>query len=246
ESPSLLKELAYIHRFRLIQNYENQGITKNINKVIPQLSGKYICICGSDDYWLLDKLEIQVAYMENNPEVAVCSGNALKINAKGDLLSNKQQGFSAFRTYEFKDVFLRNFPFVSTNAMIRKSVLEQVGLYDESLRIEDYYMWLKISHAGYPIHMLSQVLGYYRIHQYNTIHKSALIYEEMKKILATYIDHPLYGKAQQKLDKVYFPQLARQHKRKALQLFPRAISNTRFFYRGLFWLFVPNFLSKLS
>jgi uncharacterized membrane protein len=90
--------------------------------------------------------------------------------------------------------------------------------------------------------MLHNLLGYYRIHNNNTINKSLLIYTEMKKIIGEYKDHPMYNKAKLKLDTVYFPQLAKVNKAKALAMLPRVVSHTRFFYRGLFRLLVPNSL----
>jgi len=120
--------------------------------------------------------------------------------------------------------------------MIRKSVLDKVGGYDEQYRIEDYYMWLKIAYAGYEIHFLKDLLGYYRIHNSNTILKSWMIYSEMWKILNQYKLHPLYTKAARRLKIVYFPQIAQVDKKKAIGLLPEAISNTKFFYRGIYYL----------
>ncbi|MCP4438411.1 MAG: glycosyltransferase [Aureispira sp.] len=245
-SLEILKHLAVKYNFKLYRNKKNEGITSVLNFTIQRIKGKYVCITGSDDVWMLDKLDKQVTYMQTHKQVAVSSGNALRIDHQDTLLPISKQIFSPSRSYSFEHIFLRDFPFVSTNAIIRRQVLLETGGYDEDLKIEDYYMWLKIAAAGYEIHMLNKVLGYYRIHPNNTINKSMLIYTEMRKIIDDYVNHPLYLIARHKLDKVYFPQLAKQHKSKALQLLPKAISNSRFFYRGLFWLLVPNFLAILN
>lgn len=101
-------------------------------------------------------------------------------------------------------------------------------------------MWLKIASAGYELHFLQELMGYYRIHATNTIHKSLIIYTEMAKILDLYKKHPLYPAAIKRLKVVYFPQIAQLNKKKALGLLPAAISNTRFFYRGLYYLIRPS------
>jgi len=239
-SAALIQKMADEHNFQFVLNKKNQGICANINNGILLAKGKYICISGSDDYWTLDKLELQVNHLENNPKAVVCSGNVIRIDGDGnDLVAEKQISAPA-RTYAFKEVFLRDFPFSSTCAMIRKSVLTELGGYDETLKIEDYYMWLKIAAAGHELHFLKETLGFYRIHATNTIHKSWLIYSEMAKILALYKKHPLYPAAIKRLKVVYFPQIAQLNKKKALAMLPAAISNTRFFYRGLYYLIRPS------
>lgn len=239
-SAAIIQKMADKHHFQCILNQENKGICANINKGIDLAKGKYICISGSDDYWALNKLEWQVTHLEKNPKAAVCSGNVIRVDANGNDLAAEKQLSAPARVYTFKDVFLRDFPFSTTCAMIRKSVFTELGGYDETLKIEDYYMWLKIAAAGYELHFLKEVLGYYRIHATNTIHKSWIIYTEMAKILALYKQHPLYPAALRRLKVVYFPQIALLDKKKAWSLLPAAISNTRFFYRGLYYLIKPS------
>jgi hypothetical protein len=61
----------------------------------------------------------------------------------------------------------------------------------------------------------------------------------MKKIINKYHNHDLYPQAARRLKIVYFPQIARINKLKAIKMLPAAISHTRFFYRGLFNLLKP-------
>lgn len=239
-SAAVIQKMANEHQFQFILNEQNQGICANINKGIHLAKGKYICISGSDDYWALNKLELQVAHLEAHPKAAVCSGNVIRVDSNGNNLAADKQISAPARIYQFKEVFLRDFPFSTTCAMIRKSVLIELGGYNEELKIEDYYMWLKIAFEGHELHFLKEILGYYRIHATNTIHKSWIIYTEMAKILAEYKQHPLYSAALKRLKVVYFPQIAQLNKKKALGLLPAAISNTRFFYRGLYYLIRPS------
>ena len=238
-SAKVVSELANVYGFEFIVNEKNKGICANLNYALSLVKGKYVCITGSDDYWSLNKLDLQVSYMESNDNVAVCSGNVIKVDSDGIDLPLDKQKKSPARTYSFENVLMRDFPFSTTCAMIRKSVLDEVGYYDSNLKIEDYYMWLKISFAGYSIHLLNDILGYYRIHNANTILKSWLIYSEMKKIIAEYKNHVIYPQALRRLKIVYFPQIAQIDKKRAVGMLPAAISHTRFFYRGLFYLLKP-------
>jgi len=241
-SPILVQSLAGQYRFKAILNNKNQGLCANLNQALTMAQGKYICITGSDDKWEQKKLSKQVAYMEKHSTAAVLSGNVIKIDADDKPLADIKQKHSPSRIYSFREVILRDFPFSTTMAMIRQKALSEVGHYDESLKIEDYYMWLKMTNAGHEIHFMDEILGYYRIHGTNSIHRSWVIYSEMKKILEAYKDDPIYPQAIKRLKQVYFPQIAKIKKWKALQMLPDAISNSRFFYRGLFYLLTPKFI----
>lgn len=235
-SKVLLEDLANQYQYAFVANAENKGLCYNLNRALELTLGDYVCFTASDDVWALDKLEKQVAYMEKHKRAGVCSGNVIRIDAQGKALNQTKQLLAPARVYEFKDVFLRDFPFSATCAMIRKEVFDEVGGYDEKLKIEDYYMWLKIAFAGFELHFMEEILGYYRIHENNTINKVMLIFIEVQKILKQYNEHPLYPAALKKLKTVYFPQIAKVDKKKAWKLFPAAISNTRFFYRGVYHL----------
>ncbi len=230
--------------FDLILNETNRGIIHNINLALKKATGKYVCITGSDDIWDLKKLDIQVEYMEANPKVGACSGNQLEIDSKGVPFTSEFQKKLPHATYEFNDVFLRRFFFSTPLAMMRRSALEVVGEYPPNLKVEDFYMWLKLTSNGFQMAHLEGILGKYRIHEGNTNAKAVLIYEEVHTILQEYRSHPLYKQAAKRLAIVYFPKIALLSRRRALKLLPAAVSNTRFFYRGLYYLISPGVLKR--
>lgn len=222
--------------FDLILNETNRGIIHNINLALKKATGKYVCITGSDDVWDLKKLDVQVDYMETHPGVGACSGNQLKIDSKGAPLGAEFQKKLPEATYEFRDVFLRRFFFSTPLAMMRRSALEVVGEYPTDLKVEDFYMWLKLTSNNFQIAHLDSILGKYRVHKGNTNAKAILIYEEVYAILQEYRSHPLYRQAAKRLAIVYFPKIALLSRKRAWKLMPKAVSNTRFFYRGLYYL----------
>lgn len=71
---------------------------------LQNAQGKYIAICEGDDYWIDDnKLQIQVEYMEQNPECSFCFHNALVLyeenKKREEFITNKLK----FRKYKEKD-----------------------------------------------------------------------------------------------------------------------------------------------
>src|SRR5690606_752600 len=79
---------AYGDRIQLThhQGRVNQGQSASINLGLRNAKGKYIAILDSDDYWELSKLEVQVAFLEANPDVGLVYTNGYCVNAEGDRL----------------------------------------------------------------------------------------------------------------------------------------------------------------
>lgn len=57
----------------LVPSERNVGVTENWIQCVQAGSGKYIMNCAGDDYWQnLDKIQLQVDYMERHPECVLC------------------------------------------------------------------------------------------------------------------------------------------------------------------------------
>lgn len=73
ESLSIARDFAD-ERIRIVENEENLGLTKSLNKGISLAQGKYIARMDSDDICLPTRFEKQVAYLDAHPDVGVCGG----------------------------------------------------------------------------------------------------------------------------------------------------------------------------
>lgn len=71
-------------RIRLIQNHKNLGLFVTRNYGIDQAKGKYFAILDSDDIAFPNRLQIQVNFMERNPQYALCGAKAKVINQMGE------------------------------------------------------------------------------------------------------------------------------------------------------------------
>lgn len=122
-----------------------------------------ICLVDSDDLWYPEKLEKQIAVMENDPELVFCYASVNRIDMQGKPVkaaARQHQGASGFI---FFDLLERNF-IPSVTPMFRKWAFEKVGGQETSfIPYEDWDFWLRLSRLG-KFHHISQPLGDYRLH----------------------------------------------------------------------------------
>lgn len=168
--------------WKIIQNYSDPRIksfqTKEntycgyINEAIKQSRGKYIAIQHSDDIWELDKLEKQVAFLKEHPEIGAVFTNVQAIDEKGSPLLEGSHLYCSIFNQEnrTRHQWLRHF-FESGNALCHPSVLihkncyEKVGYYNVQrglAQLPDFDMWIRLCFS-YDIHVLREKLIKFRV-----------------------------------------------------------------------------------
>ncbi len=82
-SPDKTLEVALVYQekfpeiIRVISSDKNVGARKNSYRLETSARGKYIAYCEGDDYWHdLNKLQMQVDFLENNPDYGLVFTNA--------------------------------------------------------------------------------------------------------------------------------------------------------------------------
>ena len=129
-------------RVKVFTNEQNLKLSGALNEGIKHCLGKYIVRMDGDDVSFLDRIEKQVAYMEQNPEVGI-SGGSMEI---GDESLTK----IGTRNYYLTDNDIRKnifkfSPFCHPGVIIRKEVFDLVGGYDASFTpAEDYELYFRI------------------------------------------------------------------------------------------------------
>lgn len=65
----------YDDRVRIIENREKLGIAESLNVGLKHCNGQYIARMDADDYSYPERLEKQVMYMENHPDIEILGAN---------------------------------------------------------------------------------------------------------------------------------------------------------------------------
>ncbi len=63
-------------RIKLFRNTENQKIVRTLNALVERATGKYMARMDADDISLAKRFERQAAFLEANPDIAICGTNA--------------------------------------------------------------------------------------------------------------------------------------------------------------------------
>jgi glycosyltransferase involved in cell wall biosynthesis len=131
-----------------VAHTQNQGVCRTFNEAIKLSKGKYISLIATDDTWLPDKISRQVEIMESMPEiVGVLYSDAYQIDEIGQRLPSmfiaEHRQFDAAPEGNILEQLIEDNFIPAMTTLIRRSVYDRVGLYDENLAFEDWDFWLR-------------------------------------------------------------------------------------------------------
>ena len=143
------------NRIKYIAHPANRGVSASRNTGIKNSSAPFIAFLDSDDHWLPEKLECQMRFFESNSNAFACQTEEIWIR-KGRRVNPRQKHLKPSG-----DIFEPSLKLclVSPSAvMLRRSLLEDVGLFDENLpACEDYDLWLRIA-CRHFVYLIEQPL----------------------------------------------------------------------------------------
>ncbi len=153
----------YPNIIKPLYNNPNKGLINNYFNIINHCQGKYIMECAGDDYWLPGKVETQIGFMENNPDVGMCYGKVKVWNEEKQIIERKYFG-SDRKSFEFLLKNGNDIPALTVclkNELVQKYISEIVPQ-EKKWLMEDYPMWLWFSHES-KIQFIDDVLAVYRV-----------------------------------------------------------------------------------
>jgi glycosyltransferase involved in cell wall biosynthesis len=156
-----LERLSTVKDPRLkIFSYSNGGLSTARNRGITHAEGEFIAFLDADDLWTVDKLELQLAALQQHPEAGVAYSWNYSMDEKGESFSAKNPIF--FEGNVYAQLLVDNFIVNGSNCMIRKQAVESVGEFDPAVAgAADWDYWLRLA-AHWPFVVVRQYQVFYR------------------------------------------------------------------------------------
>lgn len=142
-------------RIRYLKNEQNSGAAISRNRALREAKGKWIAFLDSDDLWLSEKLEKQVAFMEQNG-YHFSYTNYEEINMAGEKTGVRVTGPKKITK---TGMFNYCWPGCLT-VMYDAEIVGLIQIVDIK-KNNDYAMWLKVCRKG-DCYLLDECLAQYR------------------------------------------------------------------------------------
>lgn len=125
-------------------SYPNAGQAASRNRGMDRASGEYFAFIDADDLWTPEKLETQLKALEENPEAGVAYSWVDYINESNQYV--RSGGRINVNGNAYAHLLLTDFLENGSNPLVRRSAIEKVGNFEETLPpSEDWDLWLRLA-----------------------------------------------------------------------------------------------------
>jgi glycosyltransferase involved in cell wall biosynthesis len=145
-----------------VHHQPNQGLVAALNRGLALARGELYARMDADDRSHPERLQKQVAFLNQYPTVGLVGAARRVIDETGAVCA-PLLAYPTDNSQLQADLLLRNC-FCHGSVMVRRTCVEQVGMYrHEFSNVEDYDLWLRIS-EHFAVANLSEPLYDYRTH----------------------------------------------------------------------------------
>jgi glycosyltransferase involved in cell wall biosynthesis len=147
-SRAVLERLeSEIEKLRVIET-PGVGPSAARNRAVLEANGQVVAFLDGDDFWTPEKLERQLPVFEHNPSIGLAYGDFVDFSrddaADGRVVTVRR--FDPKSSHHLREYFVHDGPIMPSTLVVRRSVFDDVGFFDESLRIgEDTELCLRIA-----------------------------------------------------------------------------------------------------
>ena len=144
----------FFREIKLIRQ-SNNGVSSARNLGIKNAKGNWIAFLDSDDEWFSKKLELQKKAIDHSDKYLISHTNEIWIRNGVRVNQMKKHQKYGGSIFEKSLDICRISP---SSVLINRKIFEDIGKFDETLKIcEDYDFWLRIS-SKYPVLFLDELL----------------------------------------------------------------------------------------
>ena len=136
----------YPDKIILLQNEQNMGLNKTLNRCLELATGAYIARMDGDDLSMPERFEKEITFLESRPDLAIVSCPMVYFDEKGEWGWGREIPKPRFAHMIFGT------PHCHAPCMVRTEAFRAVKGYSEdprTLRAEDYDLWFRMYGAGF-------------------------------------------------------------------------------------------------
>jgi glycosyltransferase involved in cell wall biosynthesis len=148
-------------RIRYIRSDFRRGLGASLNSGLRLAQSDLVARIDADDLCRPDRLELQVAFLRNHPEISVYGSRIRVVDDRGQPVGHR---LLPLRHDEIASAFQRYNCISHPAVMFRRADAMAVGGYSETGRAEDYDLWCRMLGAGFRFENASEALISYRFH----------------------------------------------------------------------------------
>jgi cellulose synthase/poly-beta-1,6-N-acetylglucosamine synthase-like glycosyltransferase len=151
----------------IVMSHQGQGVSAAFNAGFARASGRFIARMDADDLALPERLDKQLGYLQEHPEIALC-GACVEIFSEQEVAGgnkryqawlNNCRSPGAIR----REIFIES-PIPNPTAMFRSDTLNRLGGFHDPCWPEDYDLYLRADAAGMKMGKPSGCLLQWREH----------------------------------------------------------------------------------
>ncbi len=166
-TPDILAAAAHHDRRVRVIRRDGGGLVAALNAGLDCCRGPLLARLDGDDISHPRRLERQVAYLDQHPEIGLVASNFRHFPRTG-----LKQGMIDYEVWQnelsshsqiIRDLFVES-PFVHPSIMTRRTIMEQLGGYMDNNWPEDYDLWLRMAAAKVQFARIPHTLLYWRDH----------------------------------------------------------------------------------
>jgi glycosyltransferase involved in cell wall biosynthesis len=181
----LLQKYAKHPNVRLFRNARNLGVGATRNLLTRLSYGEYITPCDADDLLLPGVLKRFSEYLDSHPRIGAVYGNVLELMTDQRVVTRPPQlfGKNYSKTWDLLENAVNH-----AGSMIRKSLMIEVGGYDEAVySVDDWSLWLKLAEISRFKYMRGVVSYVWRRHPASLTQTDENWHADVEKIRAAAI-----------------------------------------------------------
>lgn len=170
----VFRDFEYKVGLRVLRQEKNEGLGSALQLGLENCRNELVARMDGDDICFLDRIEQQVSFMQENPEVGILSSwhaefetDTMQVNA---IKQTPTSNGGICKGLPWRNIISH------PTVMMRRSAVLGIGGYRTMPYSEDYDLWLRVRAAGLPMASIPHPLLYMRVDRQQRVRRGGLHY----------------------------------------------------------------------